>query len=339
MLDKVIYFPYIRVPQNEWFTRVLLYWDQVGTIMPHEYADDPIRLGNYMAELIDNQLLKAVTPDRYISRIPNFSQAFLDLIDESQVIQDRRVVALERGETVRIHMEKILPLSHDLIDRGLAKESTWDWYDVERITANYFMAYLSSVLGKLDNFQMTPITDQDIFTSVFLSSGPIHPTEALVSELQTSVLEKALPAPVEGIPVRELVSFKERHSELLVDFRKYLEESITEIASEDDEYLRKRRLLHLQDDMQREIDKIKDEMKKKNWGQIVIGGLKGFSIGTTLGALLSTGNPIALLARVPGLIVSIYSAFNGSPNHQKKILELPCAYAAFAQEQFGMHIM
>jgi hypothetical protein len=36
MADAVIYFPYIRVPDNEWFTRVLLYWDQLGTIVPEE---------------------------------------------------------------------------------------------------------------------------------------------------------------------------------------------------------------------------------------------------------------------------------------------------------------
>jgi len=335
MLDRVIYFPYIKVPHNEWFTRVLLYWDQVGSIMPHEFADDPMRLGNYMNDLIDFQLLRPVTPGEYISRIPNFSQAFLDLIDGSQIIQDRKGIALERGETTRLHMEKILPLSHDLMDRGLAAESSWDWFDVERITANYFMAYLSSVLGKLGEFQMTPITDQDIYTSVFLSSGPIHPTAALVSEITTSVLEKVLPAPTYGIPVRELDRFKERHGETLLNFRRFIENSILEIAGEDDDHLRERKLLLLQDNLKRDIDKIRNTMKDRDWGKIIIGGLKGFSIGASLGGLLATGNPVTLLASVPGLIVSIHSAFSGSPDYQRRVLELPCAYAAFAQERFG----
>ena len=32
--EKVIYFPRISPPDNEWFTRVLLFWDEVGTIVP-----------------------------------------------------------------------------------------------------------------------------------------------------------------------------------------------------------------------------------------------------------------------------------------------------------------
>lgn len=34
MARKVLYFPYISVPESAWFTRVLLYWDEVGSIVP-----------------------------------------------------------------------------------------------------------------------------------------------------------------------------------------------------------------------------------------------------------------------------------------------------------------
>jgi hypothetical protein len=30
MADSVLYFPSIRVPETEWLTRVLLYWDTVA---------------------------------------------------------------------------------------------------------------------------------------------------------------------------------------------------------------------------------------------------------------------------------------------------------------------
>ena len=28
-----IYYPYIKVPNSAWFTRTLLYWDEVGAIV------------------------------------------------------------------------------------------------------------------------------------------------------------------------------------------------------------------------------------------------------------------------------------------------------------------
>lgn len=34
MPDSVLYFPSLRVPGTEWFTRVLLYWDHLLTTIP-----------------------------------------------------------------------------------------------------------------------------------------------------------------------------------------------------------------------------------------------------------------------------------------------------------------
>lgn len=49
-MDKVIYYPYINVPQNAWFTTVLLYWDEVGSIIPSDIlnSDD---INNYVRSL------------------------------------------------------------------------------------------------------------------------------------------------------------------------------------------------------------------------------------------------------------------------------------------------
>jgi hypothetical protein len=56
MADSVLYFPSTRVPETGWFTRVLLYWDSVGTIVPAEYLDDPLFLRPYTAGLKDHGL-------------------------------------------------------------------------------------------------------------------------------------------------------------------------------------------------------------------------------------------------------------------------------------------
>jgi len=51
MARKALYFPYIRTPDDPWFTRVLLYWDAVGTILPGGLEDDARYVTPRMREL------------------------------------------------------------------------------------------------------------------------------------------------------------------------------------------------------------------------------------------------------------------------------------------------
>lgn len=57
MGDAVLYFPMIRPPESAWFSRVLLYWDKIGTIMPAQYSEDHEFLGAYTSGLLREGLL------------------------------------------------------------------------------------------------------------------------------------------------------------------------------------------------------------------------------------------------------------------------------------------
>ena len=61
--NKVLYFPYINVPQNKWFTQILLYWDEIGTILPSQNNHEPILLDDHMRELIDARLVRPIDPE------------------------------------------------------------------------------------------------------------------------------------------------------------------------------------------------------------------------------------------------------------------------------------
>jgi hypothetical protein len=34
-VDTALYFPYMKAPEDAWFTQILLYWDDAATIVPH----------------------------------------------------------------------------------------------------------------------------------------------------------------------------------------------------------------------------------------------------------------------------------------------------------------
>ena len=323
MIDRAIYFPYIRVPENEWFTRILLYWDKIGTITPSEYAEEPQRLGNYMADLISNNLLETIIPAKYIHEIPNWLGSFLDMIDNNQEITHRRGVALERGETTLIHIEKFSPIVEDLKDRGLAIEARDPWYNVERKTAELYMAYLSSALGSIEELQMTPITDKDDSLSAFEIA---HPTAKAVSSMQFKMIEKLLPSPQIGIPVKEIIEFKNENYDLLKQFRRHIEHQINTLVLIDDEYIRNREFQLIQEELNNDIKEIEKKMKRK-WRKILYGLVKSIGLGVPVGVAISSGN-------IPQILIALYNAWNGSQNIQTRLSEKPIAYAAFAKLKF-----
>ncbi len=122
MTNGVLYFPYIRVPESPWFTRVLLYWDQVGSIVPAEFVSTPEKLGSYMQELVQVELVKQVFPDHYVYDIPNFARVFLELIDSNPAIRNAQRADHRNWETTQIHIAKFgKELASQLCKRNLAK--------------------------------------------------------------------------------------------------------------------------------------------------------------------------------------------------------------------------
>lgn len=337
MADKVLYFPYIRVPENEWFTRVLLYWDEVGSIVPSEYIHHPASLGTYMRELVQAELVRQVLPSNYIygNGIPMFTEAFLELIDQNQVIAERRHVALERQETFRIHIEKFGDeLAYQLCNRSLAQQSEYPWYEVEKITADLFMAYLASVLGKLENLQMDPITDRAESLSVFSKSPEnILNSTALVDQLRMGVIEGILPAPAGGVAAGELARFKSRYINLLSQLRRRIESSLLEISFISNIETRNKRVRLLKGELEKEISELRARMHERKWPRIVFGTLCGLLAAAIPGArAVATGDVTSALKALPGLVTAIYTAFSGTTN-QGEILRSPLAYAALAQER------
>jgi hypothetical protein len=100
-VSRALYYPYIQVPKSPWFTRVLLYWDKVGAIVPYEYIEDPDRLGGYMVGLVREHLVQQIIPGQYLSRVKNFKLAFLQYID-TQDFKTRY-----RSSWPKVHMEKL----------------------------------------------------------------------------------------------------------------------------------------------------------------------------------------------------------------------------------------
>lgn len=336
MPDKILYFPHIRVPNNEWFTRVLLYWDEVGSIIPDEFLRRPEELGTHMSDLLSGGLVRPVVPRDHIWEVPRFSEAFIDFVDSNAVIASRREVSLESQPTFRVHMEKLGSIADGLIDRGLARPARYPWFEVEEFTAREFMAYLAGVLGRLEELGFEPTTDEVDHLATFSGELPTQAAwMALKERVRADVLENILPAPVGGTSVNELSKFKSRHAGLLRQFRRRIEQAVVDVGAIGDSNLRAEKLDAARGQLTDEIEEISALMSEARWPRIVFGTLCSLATATfSVGAAVATQQEVLAAGALPGLINAVYTAFSGS-DRQSRISQSPLAYAALAQRQFA----
>jgi uncharacterized protein DUF6236 len=92
----LLYYPTISVPSGSWLTRILLYWDQVGSIVPKGVREQPI--GDDLRLLVDEDIYRPFHPEPFVSE-PKFGdqrerlvREFLDVFHSEQfrkVLQQR----------------------------------------------------------------------------------------------------------------------------------------------------------------------------------------------------------------------------------------------------------
>jgi hypothetical protein len=235
--SDVLYFPFIRVPESDWLTRMLLYWDHVRTITPSAFRREPERFGTYTQSLVREELVVPVYPGEYVHGLPRFEDEFLAFLGSNESEIDRRRAGFVQGSHAPIHLEKLGALEKGLTDLRLARRDG-NWSLVETNTAEEFMTYLATVLGKLPEVRSIPVSDQLAGTARLAARSPSVSMDARLSSLRTAVLENVFPAPIRPLKAEEIASFKRRHGDLLSRFRLAVENEIIRLADLQDATLR-----------------------------------------------------------------------------------------------------
>jgi len=317
MRSNVIYFPYIRVPESAWLTRLLLYWDQVASIIPSEYIYDPDRLGEHTRSLIEYELIRQIHPREYVWNIPSFSPAFEAHLTRDPAKLTERRVAFERGQTIRIHMEKMGPIENVLCDSGIAVVDEYPWFSVERQTATEFMAYLAACLGRVEGIDASPVSDEESsLAPLMIEPGTTERRDGELEALRWVVLENLFPAPERPLRPEEIARFRQQYGSTLREFRRRVEREVLALAELSDTNRRARCLELFRDELDETVTEIRARLRESGAGRTLVSKL--WSV-----ALAIPGVPSAV-----GLVNAIAQAFKGAPKEPKP---LPLAYAARAQ--------
>ena len=214
-MDGVIYYPYIRVPESDWFSRTLLYWDSVATIVPDRMIWNPDQLDSYTRDLVQRGLVVQLLPsyadlanlgDRFINyvnelersdfitRQHNFRHRVTDLIhaDKGRDSFFNELIGL--GLCARVDRRRSLEHGWDREGtRGRARDPMNRWWRVEQQTAADYMAALALALAqpghedppvrgdrrkspRIEDVRRLPITDT-VHSLIPLLSGTVDATD------------------------------------------------------------------------------------------------------------------------------------------------------------------
>jgi len=322
MARNAIYFPYINVPADPWLLRMALYWDELQSIVPMDYANNPELLEPQMREMVAAGLIRPIFPAYYFYGSQEFAEPFLRYV-EQWVHRRRGNVGKEFSQ---VHAEKLENLVAPLMHLGLIEDAGYPWFRMPTPLANAFMSYLATFLGRLEEINAAPITN-----STRIGGSLIGTSRSLARE---ALLQRLLPIPgaAEHITLDSVLKFKAKYSAQARIFRERLEAECVLIGSLDDQRERNAQLQALSKKLKFEVDEVSDAMKL-TWKSVVLGGILPVIAGglPVLDADWRS-QPYAAAGAVGSVAAAVYQATQAI-NAAKLAQNRPLAYVALAQDR------
>lgn len=225
-LSKVLYFPYINIPKNNWTIKSILYWDNVSIIAPNNFIHDD----EFTQSLVNLNLIGCLVPYNDYAQINKFNKYMIKFLNSKLKYFDVYRENFKNNKTILIHIEKITyDIGNYLKEHQLAKEykEDYQWLKVEVTVGNIIMAYLTKYL--CDTCGYIPSTDNQKFVN---RSNKNSIQE--INILRNQILNDLIPYPnISNIELNELKKFKNKYDKQLKIFRNAIEQDIIDINSLD----------------------------------------------------------------------------------------------------------
>lgn len=304
-MSILLYYPYINIPRTDWTLRTLLYYDNIGSIVPQEYFYEPeINYDKFMLELVRNELVTPINPIQVLENPWEITRPFIELVERNRTKLLTLQNSFRQGQRGDIHSDKFSKTANIHADKfdenvfyalenlGLAKRTEGRWYSVEQRTANNLMSFLASVISaKTERLPTTDYIRPTFYKQSFNQER--RKRETLLADL--------IPFP-EEINLNRLLRFKERHSELLNAFR-----TRVELIALDPNILEGSSLFYQQlAELHQRKEELSAKMNESSFNSIVFGTVCGL-IGAYQG-LASASATGTIVGGLPGFATAVYSA-------------------------------
>lgn len=237
---SVLYYPTIRIPSGQWLKQTVLYWDEVGSIVPQDYGGKwLIRKSPDLEYLVGEELFHAFDP----KQLMDSWQYIQELVDELRGIVEsdlyRRLLPSipNRLFDSEIHVDKVCYLVLDfLFGKELAREESPEgkrkegWIFFERTTALLYMSLLAKCLARFDERKVITLPGTDRLEYQLL---PFIQKLTMDNEVGIEVIIRDwLPIPEPGVPIQDIIAFKRKRQDellplqlLMLDFEQKLKKA------------------------------------------------------------------------------------------------------------------
>lgn len=311
-MDNLLYYPYINIPDTDWTARALLYYNEIGCIVPTRYFYEPERYDSHMRELVRNELIIQIDPMNALKRPEKLVGPFINYLLSGEVDLEKRRRSFQKQFIVPLHPDKFRrdksrihnnkfdkEIFYQLEYEGLAIKTDSEWYNVEKRTALELMVYLATIVAERLDYLPTTDTIQRRFRLIQRKRNfEFYQTSNKKREI---ILNKLIPFPTH-IDFKKLRKFKDLYENELNAFKKRVELMVLnpemKIGSE---YFA---------ESVRELTAQKEEltarMQERKLGDVFFGTACGI-MGAFMG-LSAADTPGALLGGAPGFLNAIYSA-------------------------------
>ncbi|MBY0097313.1 DUF6236 family protein [Mesobacillus maritimus] len=237
MKRTILYFPRIEIPDGEWLRNSLLYWDDISSIVPEtpEYSNNSLSpeldyllsVGEYRplnpGKLLQTEKLKEEFETELTSKLR-------DYLSNIKIEKNNWI---NHSSSYHIYRDKLTYKMIQLLkNEGVLSEgNSEEWVSVEEQVGYLYMSLLAKYLAKIDKNHTVIGTDQAgyynfTYPTISSSSTENHKGTPILS----NQLNNILPTPVGDVPFEEIVDFKKRHRDELLQFRTIISEFENEIG-------------------------------------------------------------------------------------------------------------
>jgi hypothetical protein len=233
---SLLYYPTIKIPSGQWLKQTILYWDEVGSIVPRDlngtwlipmsddlkylageeifYPYDPRWIeGNWeISQLFFDELCQNVQSDSFLRLVPRAEQRLYDAKIHWNKVSEQALNFLLTNELVKLTTNQ---RKFFLSNGGSGRGKVGKWIYFERTTALLYMSLLAKYLVRCDdrkNVIATPATDRPEYQ--FLSFKQEQSMDQNVG-IEISIKDW-LPVPDEHVPILEIVAFKRKRQDELI---------------------------------------------------------------------------------------------------------------------------
>lgn len=221
----ILYYPTISIPTGPWLRQALLYWDEIGSIVPQRGDSALIPYTPDIEYLRAEGEFRPFNPEALIRQPEGWreSQAFEKEFRSAVTSASfQRLLAPkhQRQFVSHIHKDKVSDKLFDFLEQnGLARKKNSKWCLFEEKTALLYMAMLAKYLADIDIQATVPGTDRREYERL-IYDAPVRLEGFVCLDTRFS---NALPIPRDDVPISDILAFKRKRRAELLNFRELVD--------------------------------------------------------------------------------------------------------------------